>query len=83
VKKVISWTEAARAELRKIDRDVAVRILASIDRYVTTEAGDVKQLQPPFSEYRLRVGDYRVFFERRKPVGIVVTHIKHRSEAYG
>ncbi|HEV3038655.1 MAG TPA: type II toxin-antitoxin system RelE/ParE family toxin [Candidatus Angelobacter sp.] len=61
--KTIIWDDAARAQLRAIDQDTALRILRALARYLDTGEGDVKRLQdiePP--EFRLRVGDYRVRF---------------------
>ena len=54
-KKTVIWSPEARADLRAIDRQTALRILRSIDSYLTTGAGDVKKLQPPRHEFRLRV----------------------------
>lgn len=82
MKRRIRWTAVAQGQVRRIDRDSAVRILHTIDRYVTTGVGDVKRLQPPLPEYRLRVGDYRIFFLPLSPNGIEITRVLHRSEAY-
>ena len=81
-KKIVIWSADAKAELRAIDRETAVRVLRAIDHYLTTGAGDVIKLQPPRFEFRLRVGDYRVIFLRLDPAGIEVLHVRHRSEAY-
>jgi hypothetical protein len=50
-KKTVIWSKEARADLRAIDRETALRILRSIDSYLTTGAGDVKKLQPPRHEF--------------------------------
>ena len=52
-KKIVIWSADAKAELRAIDREAAIRILHAIDHYLTTGAGDVIRLQPPRFEYRL------------------------------
>jgi mRNA-degrading endonuclease RelE of RelBE toxin-antitoxin system len=63
--KRLEWTDAARANLRRIDREAAMRILEGLARFLFTEEGDVKLLKGPDPrEYRLRVGDYRVRMER-------------------
>ena len=60
----IEWTDAARADLRRIDREIAMRILEGLARFLLTEEGDVKLLRDSDpKEYRLRVGDYRVRFQ--------------------
>ena len=81
-KKLVIWSPSAQAELRAIDRETAMRILEAIDRYLSTGAGDVIKLQPPRTEFRLRVGDYRAIFLQIGPHSIEVLRVRHRSQAY-
>jgi len=67
----ILWSPEARADLRAIDRKTAVDILHCIDRYLTARTGDVKKLRPPQSGFRLRCGDYRIFFEQPGELRII------------
>ncbi len=56
--KAVIWSAEARADVRAIDRDIALGLLKSLTRFLRTDAGDVKQLHgfdPP--QYRLRIGD--------------------------
>lgn len=53
----------ARTQLSAIDREIAIQILPCIDRYLSSRAGDVKKLKPPETGFRLRCGDYRLFFD--------------------
>jgi len=39
-----AWPESARAELRAIDREIAIRILQALTEYGESGAGDVKAL---------------------------------------
>jgi mRNA-degrading endonuclease RelE of RelBE toxin-antitoxin system len=78
----VIWSEQARADLRRIDRQTALDILLCTDRYLSTRNGDIKQLRPPQTGYRLRCGDYRLFFEYRKETAIEVLAVRHRREAY-
>jgi mRNA-degrading endonuclease RelE of RelBE toxin-antitoxin system len=78
----IIWSEEARADLRRIDRETALDILHCADRYLATRNGDVKKLKPPQTGYRLRCGDYRLFFEDRGDNTVEVTGVRHRREAY-
>ena len=69
--------------MRAIDRDAALRLLKSLDRFLETGAGDVKQLHgfdPP--RYRLRIGDWRIAFRKRGDDAIEVIHVRNRKEAY-
>jgi mRNA-degrading endonuclease RelE of RelBE toxin-antitoxin system len=80
--KRIVWGDQARAQLRAIDKGMAVRILHALARLLATGEGDVKRLQdiePP--EFRLRVGDYRVRFHERDNI-VEVLSVKHRRDAY-
>ena len=59
----IEWTDGPRADVRRIDRETAMRILEGLARFLLTEEGDVKLLRASDPrEYRRRVGDYRVRF---------------------
>jgi mRNA-degrading endonuclease RelE of RelBE toxin-antitoxin system len=81
VKRIV-WTEPAKADVRRIDRETAMRILTALDRFARTGEGDVKRLQdiePP--EFRLRVGDYRLFFVNIADA-LEVRRVLHRREAY-
>jgi len=42
----------------------------------------VKKLKPPQTGFRLRCGDYRLFFEHRNETTIEVIGVRHRREAY-
>jgi mRNA interferase RelE/StbE len=57
----VRYSSDALNALRK-HRNEAKMIIAKIDRYASTHAGDVKKLVGS-SAKRLRVGDFRVVFE--------------------
>lgn len=78
----IRWSDEARADLRRIDRETALDILHCADRYLATRNGDVKKLKPPQTGFRLRCGDYRLFFEHRNETTIEIIGVRHRREAY-
>ena len=61
------WEPAARADLRKLDRETAMRILLTLTRYGNTGEGDVKMLTDRDGLYRLRVGKWRLFFDLDSP----------------
>ena len=81
-KKRVTWAPDAQQQLRAIGRETALDILHAVDDYLAKGVGDVKKLRPPRDELRLRVGDYRVFFYQLAPLSIMITGVKHRSEAY-
>ncbi|HEY6304474.1 MAG TPA: type II toxin-antitoxin system RelE/ParE family toxin [Candidatus Acidoferrum sp.] len=78
----VLWAPAARADLRAIDREQAMQVLYCVDHYVTSRTGDVKRLKPPLIGFRLRCGDYRVFFNLKNNDTIEIAAVRHRKEAY-
>ena len=78
----VTWSVEARADLRTIDRATALDILHGVDRYLVNRTGDVKKLKPPRSGFRLRAGDYRVFFDQKGENAIHITAVRHRKDAY-
>jgi mRNA-degrading endonuclease RelE of RelBE toxin-antitoxin system len=78
----VIWSPEARSDLRSIERETAVQILHGIGRYLSSRAGDVKKLKPPRTDFRLRCGDYRVFFDFQDENTIEISGVRHRREAY-
>jgi mRNA-degrading endonuclease RelE of RelBE toxin-antitoxin system len=78
----VLWSPEARTDLRAIDRDTAMQILHCLDRYLANRTGDVKKLKPPLTGFRLRCGDYRVFFDQKDESTIHVTGVRNRRDAY-
>jgi len=76
------WNTRARAQLRNIDREIAMRILLALTRYAETGDGDVRALEGKFTgTHRLRVGDWRVRF-RRVQGALHVLAVENRGDAY-
>lgn len=76
-------SDEARADIRAIDRDTALRLLKALARFLEAESGDIKQLRgfdPP--QYRLRFGDWRIIFRKGELETIEVIRVKNRKEAY-
>lgn len=42
----------------------------------------MKKLKPPLEGFRLRCGDYRVFFDHKGENAIEVTGVRNRRDAY-
>jgi mRNA-degrading endonuclease RelE of RelBE toxin-antitoxin system len=81
--KRVIFSDEARADLRAIDRETALRLLKALARFLATDAGSVKQLagfDPP--RYRLRVGDWRYIFRKSGDDAIEILRIRNRREAY-
>jgi mRNA-degrading endonuclease RelE of RelBE toxin-antitoxin system len=79
----VIFSDEARAGIRAIDRDTALRLLKTRARFLETDAGDVKQLQgfdPP--QYRFRSGAWRVIFRRIGAETVEIVRVRNRREAY-
>ena len=76
------WEPAARSDLRKLDRETAMRILLTLTRYGNTGEGDVKMLTDRDGLYRLRVGKWRLFFDLDSPNTVRIHGIDNRGQAY-
>lgn len=55
----IKWTETALKSLKRIDKELASKIISSIDALSTDPFKHVKKLRG-YPLYSLRIGDYRV-----------------------
>jgi mRNA-degrading endonuclease RelE of RelBE toxin-antitoxin system len=78
----VIWSPEGRADLRAIERESAIQILHCMDRHLAHRSGDVKKLKTPRTGFRLRCGDYRVFFDLQGEDTIEITGVKNRREAY-
>ena len=78
----IIFTIPAQSDVRRIDRETAMRILTALHRFAETGEGDVKKLQGESGELRLRVGDYRVRFTEEHPDTLRIHSVVHRRDAY-
>ena len=79
--KRIVWTEPAKADVRRVDKPVAMRILSALHRFAESSQGEVKALEQR-EELRLRIGDYRLFFVCPGPDTMEIRRVLHRREAY-
>ena len=82
MRKRIEWTPAARADVQRIDRQIAMGLLEGLADFLLTGYGDVERLtdrNPP--ERRLRLGDYRIrFYDHGEWLQIL--RVLHRRDAY-
>lgn len=79
--KRILFSDQARADVRRLDRDTAMRVFTTLHRFAETGEGDIKRLKGEGGELRLRVGDYRVRFTEESDT-LHIDRVLHRKEAY-
>jgi len=77
----VEFAPRAAKDLRALDKDIAGRIVSSIQSLESDLSGDIKSLKNFDYGYRLRVGDYRVLFDLERDL-ITIRRVKHRREAY-
>jgi mRNA-degrading endonuclease RelE of RelBE toxin-antitoxin system len=80
VKRLV-WTDLAKTDVRSLSKSTAMHVLSNLHRYAESGTGDVKVLQGR-EEWRLRIGDYRLFFVYSDPDTIEIRRVLHRREAY-
>jgi mRNA-degrading endonuclease RelE of RelBE toxin-antitoxin system len=81
VKRLV-WTAPAVADVRRLDKPAAMRVLHALHRFAELGTGDVKALGGEREELRLRIGDYRLFFVYTAAGTIEVRRVLHRKDAY-
>lgn len=84
---IIEYTRTAEIQLRKLDKQVARRILDYLDNNVAVldnPQSRGKALTGPLGElWRYRIGDYRVICEIQNNImRILVVEVGHRKQIY-
>lgn len=86
MKYAFRFTAHAQRQLRSIDRQDALRILTAITPLGDDpwrEDADVKRLAGHDGLYRVRAGEFRVVYEVRGDVLVIlVLHLGHRRDVY-
>jgi mRNA-degrading endonuclease RelE of RelBE toxin-antitoxin system len=78
----IEWSEAARADVRRLEKPNAQKLFDTLLRFARTGQGDVKQLKGELTgKLRLRSGNYPLIFSQSGD-RLRVHSVRHRSEAY-
>lgn len=76
---LIAFSPRALKDLKAMPAKDSVAIMAKLESYAATGAGDVKKLiGSPY--YRLRHGEWRAIFSVTD--GVLVLRVLHRREAY-
>lgn len=79
---VIEYKASVQKDLRKLDPQRALRVIAAIERTLKARGRGGQALTGPFAGlFKLRVGEYRVIYARTD-VGYLVLRIAHRREVY-
>ena len=78
----VKFSNKARKQFNRIDAATKSRILSDIQNLEKDPPeGDIKRLTGGLKGYRLRSGDYRIFFDKSENK-VSVTKIATRGQAY-
>ena len=66
-----------------LDKGIARRVKQGVERFAETGTGDVKRLEPPLTGFRLRCGDYRVFFDLKDESTVEMPGLPHQVKQNG
>lgn len=79
----VQWTKKATKQLLSIDIRYRKAIKEKVDKLIAFPAVelDIKKLKATDSQYRMRVGDYRIIFqiENGEPVVCTIQEVKRRT----
>ena len=79
----VRWLDRALKEAERLDRPTRQRIFDAVNRLAATGQGDVRPLQGRSGEYRLRVGNWRILFQRDgAQLVILILRVRPRGDAY-
>lgn len=79
---IVQWKETALRCLEKIDNSTSSRIFKKAEELKEGFTGkDIKSIKGEEDTYRLRVGDYRVIFELKGNL-IIILLVGHRKNVY-
>jgi len=56
----VVWSRRSQHDLRRLQRQVAGRVIVAVERHAETGLGDIAKLEGAGNAYRLRVGEWRV-----------------------
>lgn len=78
----VKWTKTSLDQLKKLDKNIAKRVMDKVEEITKNPFNFVKKLKQ-FNLFRLRVGDYRVIMSiENKKMIIFVLEVGHRSVIY-
>jgi mRNA interferase RelE/StbE len=79
--RTVEWDASAARDLEGLDSPLSQRILSAVLRFAATGQGDIEKIRGTRDLFRLRVGEFRVFFVRIDQV-IRIRRVRHRRDAY-
>jgi mRNA interferase RelE/StbE len=82
VSREVQWTKRALRATSRLDRPTRERISKEVESFAATGQGDVRRLKGKLDGlFRLRVGDWRVFFSTEGN-RLLIRAVRPRGDAY-
>ena len=80
----VQLAPAARRQLRKLDRSIQERVVRRLEKLEKDpRPPGVEKMEGDESTYRIRLGEYRIMYEiRDKVLVVLVLKVGHRREVY-
>lgn len=80
----VQLAPAAKRQLRKLDRSIQERVVRGLDKLEKDpRPPGVEKMEGDESTYRIRMGEYRIVYEiRDKVLVVLVLKVGHRREIY-
>ena len=78
------FSAPALRQIKKLPQDVQKRIIKKLDYYCQQNPLDYADfiLDSRLGEYRFRIGDYRLIFDRESEDSILILRVGHRRDIY-
>lgn len=78
------FTPQALKQIKKLPENIQKRIIKKLDLYCTKDPFQFADslIDSRLGNYRFRIGDYRVIFDRLSANSILVLKVGHRREIY-
>lgn len=78
----VEWTEISRQQLRSLEQFIAERIIKKIKIFsLNASLRNIKRLKGEQS-FRIRIGNYRILFEKISENKIRILKVGHRKNIY-
>jgi mRNA interferase RelE/StbE len=84
VSHTVQLAPAAKRQLRKLDRSIQERVVRRLEKLEKDpRPPGVEKMEGDESTYRIRMGEYRILYEiRDKVLVVLVLKVGHRREIY-
>lgn len=74
---------SARRDIKHLDKTTQRRVMSALDDFADGQQVDIRKMKGTESQYRIRVGDYRIVLEVVVIDNVAyILRVRHRREVY-